>query len=215
VPHAHRSSVRWKSGWPSSTSGSNRWTRALGTNQAGDDVRAGWLESCRSRRAPSGRGKRPAPKPAGHPRPTSNVAVAGDAVAEVAELAQAPIDRPPAGSRSRSRVRHDLSAARPEVNVGTRNADPLGATPHPDPRNQEGMEIGREAAPHRDPHHHGGRVISPISGAGAGGVEGEGAGRDRTVLRPVVARRIAGRRQADAPEIREFAGIEWTSGALA
>jgi len=50
---------------------------------------------------------------------------------------------------------------------------------------------------------------------GAGAVEGEGVGRDRTVLRLVAPRRTAGRRQADAPEIREFAGIEWTSGALA
>ena len=136
-------------------------------------------------------------------------------MAEVAEAAQAAIDRPPAGSRSRSRARHDLSAARPEVNVATRNADPLGATPHPDPPNQEGMEIGREGAPHPDPRHQGGRVISPTSGAVAGAVGVEGVGRDRTVLRPVAARRIAGRRKADTLGIREFAGIEWTSGALA
>ena len=135
-------------------------------------------------------------------------------MAEVAE-AEAAIDRPPVGSRSRSRARHDLSAARREVNVATRNADPLGASPHPDPLNQEGMEIGREGAPHRDPHQRGGRVISPISGVGAGAVGVEGVGRDRTVLRPVAARRIAGRRQADTLGIREFAGIEWTSGALA
>ena len=99
--------------------------------------------------------------------------------------------------------------------MATRNADPLGASPHPDPLNQEGMEIGREGAPHPDPHHQGGKEIFPISGAGAGAVEVEGVGRDRTVLRPVAARRIAGRRQADTLGIREFAGIEWTSGALA
>jgi hypothetical protein len=55
--------------------------------------------------------------------------------------------------------------------------------------------------------------IPTDGGVGVGAVEG--VGRDRTVLRPLAARRIAGRRQADTPGIREFAGIEWTSGALA
>ena len=138
-------------------------------------------------------------------------------VAEVAEVAEAEaaIDRPPVGSRSRSRAKHDLSAARPEVNVETPNADPRLATPRPDRPPQGGREIGREGASHPDPRHQGGKEIFPISGAGAGAVEVEGVGRDRTVLRPVAARRIPGRRQADTLGIREFAGIEWTSGALA
>jgi hypothetical protein len=55
--------------------------------------------------------------------------------------------------------------------------------------------------------------IPTDGGVGVGAVEG--VGRDRTVLRRVAARRIAGRRQADTHRTPEFAGIEWTSGALA
>ena len=87
--------------------------RAPGSSSVGDAAPAGWLESCRSWRAPSGRGKRRALNPADRQRQTSS-AVAGvvAAVVEVAAVAEAAIDPARAGSRSRFRVRHVRSGGR-------------------------------------------------------------------------------------------------------
>jgi hypothetical protein len=147
--------------------------------------------------------------------------VAG-AVAAVAELAAAPeaaSDPAPAGSPNRSRARHVLSAARLD---GSR-ARPSGRQAHPDAsaaliagRIRRVTEtpsrtlppVAREICGHP-------RATRAIPTAAGGGVGGEDAARDRTVPRRVAARRVAGRRQADTPRAPEFAGIEWTSGALA
>jgi hypothetical protein len=216
VPHALRSSGRWKSGWLNSTSGSRKWTRAPASCPAGGAARVGWLESCPSWRAPSGRGKRRALKPGDRQRQTSNaVAAVAAGVAEVPAAPEAAIDRAPVGSR-RFRVRRVLSGGRREGSAGT---------PHPDPPPQGGRERRGDGTHHADPLPRGRREMCPgghpqatraiPTAAGGGGVEGEDAARDRTVRQRVAARRVAARRQADTPRPPEFAGIEWTSGALA
>lgn len=193
--------------------------RAPASSPAGGAVRAGWRESYRSPRARSRRGKRPVLKPAGQPHPTSNDAVAGVA-AEAAEGEQAAIDRPPAASRSRSRARRDPSAARLAGNRARRN----GRRAHPDasaaliggrtrPVTETPSLILLRAARATYGHPQATWEIPTDGGVGVGAVEG--VGRDRTVPRRVAARRTAGRRQAENPRTREFAGIEWTSGALA
>jgi RNA polymerase sigma-70 factor (ECF subfamily) len=172
--------------------------RAPGSSPAGGAVRAGWPESCRSRRAPSGRGKQRALKVGDRRRQTSNaVAAAVAAVVEVAVVAVA-IDRARAGSRSRFRVRHVLSGGRREGSAGTPHPEPPGELPHPEAPGQ---------TPHPDPPPRGGRETSqgrhaiPIAGGG-GGVGGVDAARDRTVRRQLAARRAADQRQADTPAAR-------------
>jgi len=151
-------------------------------------------------------------KPGDHPRQTSN-AVAGVVVA-VAERA---IDQARADSRNRSRDRHDRSVA----------------TPHPDPPPQGGREMCDAGPPPGGPIPHATGVRAQTfppaerevrgpqpatraipTGGGDGEVGGVDAARDRTVRRQLAARRVAARRPADNPRPPEFAGIEWTNGAL-
>jgi hypothetical protein len=218
APRARRSSGRWKSGWLNSTRGSSRSTRAPGSNPAGGAARAGWLESFRSRRALNGLGKPRALKPGDRQRQTSNaVAVVGAAVAEVAEVgavAKAASDLAKAGSRSPFRVRRVLSEGHPEGSAGIA---------HPDSPPQGAREKCAEATPRADRRPQGPREIclgvrrrrremsSDDADAGVGGVD---AARDRTVRRRLAARRVAARRPINRPRPPEFAGIEWTNGAL-
>ena len=217
MPRVRRSSGRWKSGWPSSTNGSSRWTHAPVSSPAAGDVRAGWPESCRSRHAPSGRAKPPARRPADHPLPISSGAAADvDAVAEVVHVAEVAIDLPRVRRRNRHRARHDLSAARLGGNGEIPHAGhppqggramPRGVTHNPGPQARGGREIRRGGRRRETP------AIPTGDGGGAAVVEDEA--RDRTVPRRVAARRVAVRRRAEQPRSPEFAGIEWTSGALA
>jgi RNA polymerase sigma-70 factor, ECF subfamily len=171
------------------------------SSPAGGAARAGWPESCRSRRARSGRGKRPGLKPGDRPRPTSKaVAAVVAGVAEVAAAPEAAIDRAKVGSRSRFRVRRVLSAGRREGSVGTPHPDPPGEPPYPDPPRRRGREIDLLA-------HRGKEMCGPLqatraipTGDGGGGAVVEDAVRDRTVHRLVAARRVAGRRPADTPD---------------
>ncbi len=169
--------------------------RVPANSPAGGAVLAGWPESCRSRRARSGHGKRSVPKPGDRLLQTSNaVAAAVGGEAEEA-IGRVRVDR-----RSQSRDRHDLSAERRGGN----------GEPHhnPDPRphagteigpavHQEWREIGPEATPHPDPPPQGGREICQASDGDGGVGVVEDAARDQTVPRQVAARRAAGRPQAD------------------
>jgi hypothetical protein len=180
--------------------------RAPGSSPVGDAAPAGWLESCRSWRVPSGRGKRRALKPADRRRQTSS-AVAGvvAAVVEVAAVAEAAIDPARAGSRSRFRVRHVRSGGRREGSARTPHPEPPGELPHPGP---PGEPL------HPGPPRQRRKEIGPTSDDDGGGVGGVDAARDRTVRRQLAAPRVAGRHQADNPRLPKFAGIEWTNGAL-
>jgi hypothetical protein len=168
---------------------------------AGGAVRAGWPESCRSSHARSGRGRRLALTPGGHPLPISNSAAAG--VAAVAEVAEAAIGLAPVGSRSRARARPALSAAHLAGRAGTPHSDPppQGGREMCDAGRPEERETCLVEPPHsdhpdlrRDPPPKGARGMCD-GGGGAVGVED--VAHDRTVHRLVAARR--GRRQADRP----------------
>ncbi|MEA2633640.1 MAG: hypothetical protein QOH92_407, partial [Chloroflexota bacterium] len=108
----------------------------------------------------------------------------------------------------------DRSGARPE-GVATRHRDP----PPQGGREMSLREIRNADPPggtaHPDPLPRGGREISPTSGGGDGAGGVEGVARDRTVPRLAAVRPIVDRRRADGREPPKFAGIEWTSGALA
>jgi len=125
--------------------------------------------------------------------------------AVVAAVAEPAIDRAKVGSRRRFRVRRVLSAGRRECSAGTA---------HPDPPPQGGRETCAEAIPPGGRPFQGLREIYQTSGDGGGGVGGVDAARDRTLRQPVAARRVAAHRQANTARAPEFAGIEWTSGAL-
>lgn len=189
---ARKSSGRWKSGWPSSKSESNRSTRAPASSPAAGAARAGWHESFRSWRAPSGRGRRRGQTLAGHQRPISNVAAAG--VAAAAEVAQSPegaIVRASLPSPNPCRARRDLSAGRLD-GVGTRSPDPPVALPHPGPPPQGGREMRRAGRRRETP------AIPTGGGGGGAGVEDEA--RVRTVLHRVADPRIADRHLAERTE---------------
>jgi hypothetical protein len=75
----------------------------------------------------------------------------------------------------------------------------------------------RGATPHPDPPLQGGREICPASGVDAAAVVVEAEVTDQGVRRILAVRRTPAmvRGQVDFLRYAEFAGIEWTSGALA
>ena len=177
---------------------------------AGGAVRGGWPESCRSPRARSGHGKRPAPKPRDRLLQTSNAVAAAVAAGAEAAIGPVRVER-----RRQSRVRHDLSAERRGGNGEPHhNPDPpphgtreIGPAVH-----REWREIGPEAIRHPYPAHAGNpaalTTVAPRQGgreicqARDGGVDVgavEDAARDQAVPRQVAARRAAGRHQPDRP----------------
>ena len=199
-------------------SASSSRMRGPGSNPVGGVARAAWRALRRPylRHGPSAHGQKPQPNP-------SRASAAG-----AAEVAAAAAGRP-ASSRSHHPDRpapHPASDRRGSGDHGEPSADAIGdGTPHPDPPPQGGRVIqGRRdretsgpALPAR-PREISSPGLREIFRAAAG-AEGEAAvvGRDPEDPRVKAERRApaVGRRQADAVDRAEFAGIEWTSEALA
>jgi hypothetical protein len=212
-------------------SGSSNRTRARASSPAGGDGHAAWRESCRS---PRQRDRSvPAPKAHGPNPPTNHVAAGGDAAAE-ANPAASPTSR---GRRGGSR----LSPACP-VQIDRRGSPdrngrgapvtggPGEATPHPDPPPHGGRENcpvlllgGRGNCPvlpqqRRDYPEEVRREGKANSHAGAAAAVAVGAAVPGRTVRQIQAGRqalVTARARAETARSREFAGIEWTSEALA
>jgi hypothetical protein len=234
--HARRgrkSSGRWKSGLANSRNGSSSKRGALASSRSGADGRAAWPGSSRPpcRRDLNVKG----PKARVRHRPMSRVAVDGEVAAVTAPsppVRRARRHRPGRGRARRNRGRLVASDRRARRGHPDRHGAATGGrgvpTPHPPPQGGRETSLvllpggrgrspvlppeGKEMCPVRRP---GARANSRDGGVGA--VVAAAAAHGRADRLTQGARRIPAvtRARADIARGSEFAGIEWTGGALA
>jgi hypothetical protein len=199
--------------------------RGPASSRAGGIACAVWRASCRlsPSRGPSVRGRKPS-----QARRRTSVAGAGEVAAVVAgklpasrfslqerRAAPLPLGNDRRGNAVRARRNGDEIEGRirtPSPTLPTR-AREIQAAPH-----AGGREISETRTPSPTLPTRGREIAEGISsGAGGGGAEAGVAGlalEDRRVKAEHRAP-VADRRRADAADRAEFAGIEWTSEALA